>query len=375
MARHAGEAHFPGWVPDAALHYLAHVEDGQSIRDLARRAGCHASTVLRQIRRIETRRDDVLVELALQRLGPQGRGAASMQQKVEVRMNVSNEVPWQGKDMMAGALSDDAFRQEAQKVLKGLMEKGAVLAVAMDMDVGVVVCDRPDGRSERLATVERAVAEAMALKEWIGCAQPGRVARYTITAAGRATLMQMTAQSETARFRGMNEAAVEFVPQGAMPMPIRVEDEVGKRTHRYGQVETPVAGLARRRDKEGEPFLDDSLVRAGERLREDYELALMGHLPVMNWDALLWGDGVRPAKKGAGAASGKAFDRVLVALRELGPGLGDVVLLCCCQLEGIETAEKRMGWAARSGKVVLRIALERLKRHYAGLGREASLIG
>ena len=343
MARFAGEAHFPGWVPDAALHYLAHVENGQSIRDLARQAGCHASTVLRQIRRIETRRDDVLVELALQRLGPQGSGVASMPQKVEVRMNVSNEVPWQGKDMVAGALSDDALRQEAQTVLKGLMEKGAVLAVAMDMDVGVVVRDGPDGRSERIATVERAVAEAMALKEWIGFVQPGRVARYTITAAGRATLMQMTAQSETARFRGMNEAAVEFVPQGAMPLPIRMEDEVGKRTHRYGQVETPVAGLARRRDKEGEPFLDDSLVRAGERLREDYELALMGHHPVLNWEVLLWGDGGKPAKKGGCAASGKAFDRVLVALRELGPGLGDVVLLCCANWKA--SRRPKSAWA------------------------------
>ena len=63
-------AHLPTWVPDAAQHYLAHVEQGRSMRELARDAGCHASTVLRQIRRIELRRDDILVELALQRLGP-----------------------------------------------------------------------------------------------------------------------------------------------------------------------------------------------------------------------------------------------------------------------------------------------------------------
>ena len=49
---------------------------------------------------------------------------------------------------------------------------------------------------------------------------------------------------------------------------------------------------------------------------------------------------------------------------ELGPGLGDVALRCCCYLEGLETVEKRLGWAARSGKIVLRIALQRLKRHY-----------
>jgi hypothetical protein len=41
-----------------------------------------------------------------------------------------------------------------------------------------------------------------------------------------------------------------------------------------------------------------------------------------------------------------------------------MVLRCCCYLEGLEVAEKRMGWSARSGKIVLRIALTRLKRHY-----------
>ncbi len=64
------------------------------------------------------------------------------------------------------------------------------------------------------------------------------------------------------------------------------------------------------------------------------------------------------------------------ALQDLGPGLGDVVLRCCCYLEGMESCEKRMGWSARSGKVVLRIALQRLKRHYEEThGKFGPLIG
>ncbi|MWD29509.1 helix-turn-helix domain-containing protein, partial [Aquicoccus sp. SCR17] len=56
--------------------------------------------------------------------------------------------------------------------------------------------------------------------------------------------------------------------------------------------------------------------------------------------------------------------RAAAALRDLGPGLGDMALRCCCRMQGLETAEREMGWSARSGKIVLRIALQRLKRHF-----------
>ena len=66
---------------------------------------------------------------------------------------------------------------------------------------------------------------------------------------------------------------------------------------------------------------------------------------------------------------------MIVALQDLGPGLSDVALRCCCYLEGLEMAEKKLGWSARSGKIVLRIALQRLKRHYATLSEDAQMIG
>lgn len=56
-------------LPDAVLHYLSHIELGHSIRKIARYAGCHASTVSRQIRRFENRRDDPLIDGALIKLG------------------------------------------------------------------------------------------------------------------------------------------------------------------------------------------------------------------------------------------------------------------------------------------------------------------
>jgi hypothetical protein len=69
--------------------------------------------------------------------------------------------------------------------------------------------------------------------------------------------------------------------------------------------------------------------------------------------------------KGGSKGAVDAHRWIKAALAELGPSLGDVVLRCCCFFEGLEQTEKKMGWWARSGKIVLRIALQRLKRYYA----------
>ena len=370
-------AHLPTWVPDAAQHYLAHVEQGRSMRELARDAGCHASTVLRQIRRIELRRDDILVELALQRLGPAPASGRNGPPNEETPTMTELHTPPKSSAFPQGeaAPSEENLRGEGLRVLRRLMEHHAVLAVASDMEMAVVVREMPDGTATRIASVDRAIAEAMALKEWISCVTPGRIARYQITAAGRAALMQMMALQESAASRGMAEAAVGFAGLNALPnLAFAEEEESGKRNHRYGPTESPVLGLARRRDKAGLPFLAEDLVRAGERLREDFEMAQVGRPVIVDWEALVWGGAAVP-RAGSGPGTEAALSRVLTALRELGPGLGDVVLRCCCKLEGIETVEKQMGWAARSGKVVLKIALGRLKQHYAAWGPEAHLIG
>jgi hypothetical protein len=135
---------------------------------------------------------------------------------------------------------------------------------------------------------------------------------------------------------------------------------------RYNLSESPLTALARRRDKDGSPFLSDELVHVGERLREDFELAQMGPRVAQNWDRFLTagGRGGFAPDSGVGDGPSAARRRVADAMADLGAGLSDVVLRCCCYLEGLETAEKRLGWSARSGKIVLRIALMRLQQHY-----------
>ena len=354
----------PGWLPDAVRLYLDHTEEGVSYRELARREGRHASTVMRAIRRYETRRDDPLLDQALDALmhAPQARQAPVI--KDEDQMSA----PIRPQNIVA---DEATIKTEGMRILRRLVEHGSVLAFAPDMEKAVVMRALPDGSTQRTAVVDRTMAQAFALKDWIVCRKPGRVASYEISAPGRAALKRLV-EAEDRRAGGA------FGDQHRDWSEKEVSEDGSSRRVRYNAAESPVAVLGRRRDKDGKLFLEAELVEAAERLREDFELAQMGPRVAQNWDRFLTGGdrGGFRSDSGIGEGPAAARDRVAVALRELGPGLGDVALRCCCYLEGLEVAERRMGWAARSGKIVLRIALQRLRRHYdEAYGRSGPLIG
>lgn len=360
----------PAWVPQAARHYLAHTESGLPIRALARDAGCHASTILRQVRKLESRRDDPLVDAALRRLGQRHFHRAEAQpEKKDITMTscVSNGLQ----------VDQITLDREGRRILRRLCETGAVLAVAAEMDKAVVVRDTGEGGATRTAVVDANVAQALALKEWIFCDEPGRISRYRITAAGRAALGKLLAERES-RVRGFAEAQAGFDTGRDADEALDALD-LDPRGHksRFAVADSPLAALARRRDKDGKPFLPGDLVSAGERLREDFELSQIGPRTTQNWDQFLTSGVDTSARKDGQVPGAEAARlRVQAALQDLGPGLADVALRCCCYLEGLETAEKRMGWSARSGKIVLRIALQRLHRHFTEtLGANGKMIG
>ena len=370
----------PAWLPDAVRLYLHHTEDGLSFRDLARREGRHASTVMRQVRRFESRRDDPLWDEAVVAIT---RACAASQ------VGTVHDKPLFCSDHKDPAamtapirheaivIEEETIAREARRILRRLSEPGAVLAIAPDMDKAAVVRNLPEGRTLRTAVVERAVAQAFALKDWIACRKPGRIATYEMTSAGRSALKRML-EEDARSAGGFAEAATPFADQHRTWGERVVPEADGPRRVRYNMAESPVAVLARRRDKDGRAFLEPELADAAERLREDFELAQMGPRVAQNWERFLTAGDRGGFRGDAGGAEGPrgARERVAAALRDLGPGLGDVALRCCCFLEGLEVAEKRMGWAARSGKIVLRIALIRLRRHYdETYGRSGPLIG
>lgn len=132
--------------------------------------------------------------------------------------------------------------------------------------------------------------------------------------------------------------------------------------------ESPLAWLARRRDKSGEPLISPAQLLAGEKLRRDFTFAHMMPRLTANYAApISTGSGSRSAP-GSGSQQADnviaAGERVRLALAAVGPELSGILLDVCCHLKGLEQAERAANWPQRSGKVVLQLALTRLVRHY-----------
>lgn len=360
------ELALPAWVPQAARNYIVHTETGMSIRALARASEVHASTILRQVRRFENRRDDPLIDEALRKLAARVARKGLPRKEMTTMTKQNADVPGEAR-----------IAAEGTRILRRLAEPGAVLAVARDMEQAVVVREGPGGAATRTAVVACDIAQAMALRDWISCGTtPARISRYKITPTGRAELRRMMT-ADTGR--GLAEAPASFAAAPATPVSAARPHEAeswADPVSRFSGTDSPLVALARRKDRDGKPFLTRGQVASGERLREDFELAQIGPQVTQNWDRFLTAPAEGPhSGLPAGGGASAAAARLRAALAELGPGLGDVALRCCCYLEGLEQAEERLGWAARSGKIVLRIALTRLQRHYEAQGDAGKMIG
>ncbi len=109
--------------------------------------------------------------------------------------------------------------------------------------------------------------------------------------------------------------------------------------------------------------VSDRLFDAGERLRADYERAQLPANVTMRWDPVrIKTTGEQGLSAGEKQISAKRrFDE---ALQQAGKGLEDILWRVVCAGEGLPQAEKTLGWPARSGKLVLKLALDRVADYY-----------
>ena len=132
------------------------------------------------------------------------------------------------------------------------------------------------------------------------------------------------------------------------------------RTFAVNLAESPLSWLRARN------LVDARQFEAGERLRGDYETALLGPSVTMRWQATLLAKGRRGAPAGldptlAQIEAKRRFER---AVTGVGRGLSDILWRIVCAGETLPVAEKAMGWPTRSGRVALTLALDRLADSY-----------
>jgi len=148
-----------------------------------------------------------------------------------------------------------------------------------------------------------------------------------------------------------------------------VDTPTGPRRVTVDDSESPLAWLARRRGRDGRALIARHQLQAGERLRADFTRAQMMPRTTADWSSPISSDR-RAAPGGAAAMTDgtiAARQRVNAALEAVGPELSGLLIDLCCFLKGLEDLERARGWPARSAKVVVQLALDRLARHYGYL--------
>lgn len=132
----------------------------------------------------------------------------------------------------------------------------------------------------------------------------------------------------------------------------------GRRTVTVNVAESPLSWLHAR------GHVSDRLFDAGERLRADYERAQLAPGITMRWEPVR----IRAQGQDRGLSATErqiaARGRFSGAMKAAGKGLEDILWRVVCAGEALPDAERALAWPSRSGKLVLRLALERVADFY-----------
>jgi hypothetical protein len=188
------------------------------------------------------------------------------------------------------------------------------------------------------------LVDELVRKDWL----VRRGTRLFISAPGQQALVRHDAGPATDGFDKQNR----LMQRSKRRVPGQVVDE--------NLAESPLGWLKRR------ALIDERQWQAGERLRADFYLCQQGPRTTMSWDAPPMGKTARGPLEHLDPtlAQISAKQRFGGAMGAAGPGLSDVLWRVVCAGEGLETAEKAMGWPARAGKLVLTLGLDRVAGYY-----------
>ena len=133
-----------------------------------------------------------------------------------------------------------------------------------------------------------------------------------------------------------------------------------RRSVSVNQAESPLGWLHRH------GHLDQRQFDAGEQLRADWERANLSPCETMRREpapgsATGRSGGQKLERTEQQAVAKQRFDD---ALQAAGTGLSDILWRIVCAGEGMRDAETALGWPARAGKLVLKMALDRVADYY-----------
>lgn len=366
--------------------YFAHIGQGASMRAIARARGGAPSTVLRAVRKIEALRDDPLLDRALsavedrcqiEETGADAPGDVPTDpfdaSSIADLMRTDESTATEEVSMAREDRSPERHMTKSERsALARMAEPDSFLLVAKGAEKAGVFCRKNNFRRP-MSLISLVSATRFVANEWVKCVAKTELSvKYAITSVGRAALRRAEAVRSSHDENAFADGPSTYAAQHQMAGERRYANpKTGEiETVRVNLGESPLGWLAKRKDANGDPLLSAAEVEAGERLREDFEMAQMGPKIGQDWRRFL-----APTQNSSGPGRSPsegpthARERVGAALGELGAGLADAALRICCFQEGLEATERRMGWSARSGKVVLKLALQRLVEHYGLLDR------
>ncbi|MBI1867680.1 MAG: hypothetical protein HYS06_05225 [Methylocystis sp.] len=337
--------------------YLLHVAFGASLSSCGRALARDRASIRHACAKIEDARDAIRVDLALTHL----ERALLVQRDMLAALADGPYVHLQRRPTMTKRVrqTNETTVRTTRRLLQALNEPGARGVRSAVQDQMIAVLAPRNGVTVVRANAPVAAAEhalTQGLVRWEG---ENGASRLELTEAGRAHVRRLAADSASDGFRAQHSPIEpRCLDKGAAPVLCN-------------EGESPLAWLARRKDRDGRPFLAPSQIEAGERLRRDVTQAHMLQRVTANWEAPIASS--RRAGEVGVHVSQIAIDarrRLARAFDVVGPDFAGLLTDVCGYLKGLEIVEAERGWPPRSAKVVLRIALARLALHY-GLASEA----